>query len=383
MASITTTAAHCRPVRMSQEGSAPSNSSFTVSTTGSSFQVGRESNIRVQVRVADVTQDHLHLALLDQNADCLDLRNSDLAGHHLIITANMLSRQLAVVPLDRHQMSNLTLAMAEATILLRNGWLDYSAMRSQWCFSLVPVPTPSSSQVSPWQVQLQHAVVMTLVPGNMTDMDQCFRCFRVELQWSHPIQADAKDIDALLRMRPLSPIMGNLVEQLTSRLLVEALLSSSSSAQLFHRSWQHRQRQVEPLLGSIAMSIRSLISNASEATQLQPLLQPIPLSQSSPSLITIANLLTQLDHAANPSKASPTTNAVQLSRQHILSPSSEHPPSPGSAWEVVESGMEWSSLKACGAKQQTAVKGEAVQVPPGIIPFPPDDDLMHWIQSAG
>lgn len=227
------------------------------------------------------------------------------------------------------------------------------------------------------------AVVMTLVPGNMTDMDQCFRCFRVELQWSHPIQADAKDIDALLRMRPLSPIMGNLVEQLTSRLLVEALLSSSSSAQLFHRSWQQRQRQVEPLLGSIAMSIRSLISNASEATQLQPLLQSIPLSQSSPSLITIANLLTQLDHAANPSKAPPTTNAVQLSRQHILAPSSEHPPSPGSAWEVVESGMEWSSLKACGAKQQTAVKGEAVQVPPGIIPFPPDDDLMHWIRSAG
>lgn len=169
MASITTTAAHCRPVRMSQEGSAPSNSSFTVSTTGSSFQVGRESNIRVQVRVADVTQDHLHLALLDQNADCLDLRNSDLAGHHLIITANTLSRQLAAVPLDRHQMSNLTLAMAEATILV-------STCQSRQPLIQVNTEEQStliqamSSLASQWLARLLcHAFAMVLLCRSCSD----------------------------------------------------------------------------------------------------------------------------------------------------------------------------------------------------------------------
>lgn len=223
--------------------------------------------------------------------------------------------------------------------------------------------------------------MVTLVPSKTIDKETCFRCFRVEINWSQRRQANVRDLDIQLREDPLTPLIGDLVQQLTSRLMVEALLSSPSSAELFHRSWQQRQREVEPLIGSIAMSMRSLISNASNSTQLQPLLQRLNLSPSLPSVIIIGNLLTQMDLAANLPDARPSTAAEQLSKQRLVASASQDIPLPGSDFDddEAESGFEWPRFEVDVARQQIAVKKEAENLPTGIIPFQDDDDEFRQV----
>lgn len=97
----------------------------------------------------------------------------------------------------------------------------------------------------------------------------------------------------------------DLVQQMTSRLLVETVLRDPPSAELFHRSWQHRQGQVTPLIGTIAMSMRSLLQNAGNKPAISPLLRRLDLDSFLPSFIAISNCLTQVDAAAFPPVALP------------------------------------------------------------------------------
>ncbi|KAJ9475767.1 hypothetical protein PHBOTO_005808 [Pseudozyma hubeiensis] len=95
-------------------------------------------------------------------------------------------------------------------------------------------------------------------------------------------------------------LLRDLVSQATSRLMFETLLRDSSTASVYHRAWQHRQRDIVPLISSIATSMRSLITHASQSDQLDPVLQQLGLSQSLPSVIILGNFLTKLDMAYHP-----------------------------------------------------------------------------------
>lgn len=95
-------------------------------------------------------------------------------------------------------------------------------------------------------------------------------------------------------------LLRDLVSQATSRLMFETLLRDSSTASVYHRSWQHRQRDIVPLIRSIATSMRSLVTHASQTNQLDPVLQKLGLSQSLPSVIVLGNFLTKLDMAYLP-----------------------------------------------------------------------------------
>ena len=160
-------------------------------------------------------------------------------------------------------------------------------------------------------------MTVILVPSNMVDRQRLDRRIRVVLEWVDCRNDQRWPLTALICQTPLPLQIRDLVRQMSSRLLTEALLKSPSSAELFHRSWQHRQREVAPLIGCIATSIRSLLSNATESTELWSLLQRLGLEQSFPNVITIGNVLTRIDLAACPPATRPVIapNSAALSRR--------------------------------------------------------------------
>ena len=149
------------------------------------------------------------------------------------------------------------------------------------------------------------AVVVTLVPCCKLNEPIIERQTRVVLQWIDSRHDVSMPLATLIQQSPLPQQLRDLVEQFSSRLLTETLLRSDLSAKLFHKCWQLRQREVDPLICSIAMSIRGILCNATNHDQFAPLLRRLGFSHSSPSVIAIANHLTNLDLAANPPVALP------------------------------------------------------------------------------
>lgn len=142
------------------------------------------------------------------------------------------------------------------------------------------------------------AVRVILVPCSTVERQRANRRFRVVLEWIDSRPQRSCSLASLILRTSLPSQLRCLVRQMSSRLLIEALLKSSSSAQLFHRSWQQRQRQVQPIVDCIAASVRSLLTNASKDVQLAPLLKRLEPEKSLPSQSTIGALLHQIDAAA-------------------------------------------------------------------------------------
>ncbi|GAC94683.1 hypothetical protein PHSY_002256 [Pseudozyma hubeiensis SY62] len=126
------------------------------------------------------------------------------------------------------------------------------------------------------------------------------RRFRVHLEWKDLRTGRAVPLRELFVLTTLPLLLRDLVSQATSRLMFETLLRDTPTAKVYHRSWQHRQRDIVPLISSIATSMRSLITHASQSDQLDPVLQQLGLSQSLPSVIILVNFLTKLDMDYHP-----------------------------------------------------------------------------------
>lgn len=74
---------------------------------------------------------------------------------------------------------------------------------------------------------------------------------------------------------------------------------------------------MEPFIGNIASSLRSLISNAAPSAHLDALLVRLDLTQSLPSIITIQNLLHQFDCAVYSPTERPSASSSQIRRARI------------------------------------------------------------------
>lgn len=82
------------------------------------FYVGDKDNVRVQVRLSDITPQCL------QDASALAAEashNLDMFGHHLFITGSIVSRDQELAFLDRFQMHLITKAMEENIKLVSIG----------------------------------------------------------------------------------------------------------------------------------------------------------------------------------------------------------------------------------------------------------------------
>ncbi|SJX65231.1 uncharacterized protein SRS1_16056 [Sporisorium reilianum f. sp. reilianum] len=144
------------------------------------------------------------------------------------------------------------------------------------------------------------AVTLVLIPARIPEHPTVNRRVRVNLEWIDTRNPQAVPLEVLFHHVTLPLHLRDLVSQLIPRLLIETLLRDSATAKLYNRLWQHRQRDTVPLISSIASSMRSLLSRTSVPAKFDPILRQLQISQSLPSVITIANLLTELDLARHP-----------------------------------------------------------------------------------
>ncbi len=142
--------------------------------------------------------------------------------------------------------------------------------------------------------------MITLRPGGACEEQEPETHVRVHLEWIDSRKEGALPLSHLLQRAPLAAHLRDLIQRASSQLLVKVLLSCSSSAELYHRCWQQRQQVTGPIISSIAASLRNLISNASQGPPLDAVLCRLDLRPSLPSIITIQNLLAQLDLATFP-----------------------------------------------------------------------------------
>lgn len=179
------------------------------------------------------------------------------------------------------------------------------------------------------------------MPDNLT----ADRRFRIHLEWTDLRTERAVPLEQLFQLSSLPLHLRDLVSQMCSRLLVEILLRDTSTAKLYHRSWQHRQRETVPLVNSIATSISSLLPRTSKCAELQLLLQQLQLSESLPSVITLSNLLNELD-MTHYSPAGWPLSATRRTRPQRGQCIRADDPDMGFALAEGDDGLEWIDTEA-------------------------------------
>ncbi|SNX86867.1 uncharacterized protein MEPE_05576 [Melanopsichium pennsylvanicum] len=280
---------------MSQHSS--SGSSLSSSSFQTSFKLSSPMGVDLQVWLSDDLESNTNSN--EHRSSGLALGGSGMAAHHLTFAATVISTNRSTLHLDHHQMKAILVPMLEDINTLRNGWLSISDILVHPCVHAAMSFEHGTTQCrsSPAHIQV------TLVPASTNHKQIATRYIRVDLEWIDLRHERQMPLTNLFQRGPLTGQLRNVVQHMTSRLLVEALLKPSSSAELFHRAWQHRQCEVGPLVDSIAASLCSLVSHSNTRPQLTPLLQRLDLQQNLPNIITIGNHLTQVDLAAYPAAA--------------------------------------------------------------------------------